>query len=487
VFNQLKQLFTQSLVYGVGYVMARLVTFLLLPLYTNVLTQEEYGIIGLGFFFAGVAKIFFAYGSDPAFIRYYELEEDHDKRRLIFSTNFWSLLTTSLVFTGIIYLLSTPIAGALFDQQNLFTVILLIGGILLVDTLTMLPKTLLRIREQPYYYTAVNLVNVIITLALNIYFIVHLDMGVFGAFLANTIASFSVLLFLLPVIGTELRLQFSWERWKDLLRFGLPLIPAGLSAMLMEMIDRPILKELTDVATVGLYNAGYKLGIFIMLVVSAFHFAWQPFFMKAGQQDDGPKIFAQVFTYFMFVVFGFFVVLTLLLEYIVQIPIFGVPLLGENFTSALSMVPIIFAAYIMYGAYLNFLPGVYLKKKSGKLALYGGIGASVNIIGNLLLIPSLGINGAAIATLLGYASMALLLYFENQRLYPTPYQWNKVMVTVSISLGILAIYFLWHPGVWIRILLIALYVGLHFTFGFIKPEEMKYLKALFRPGQRGTE
>lgn len=483
MFNQLKQLFTQSLVYGVGYVLARLVTFLLLPLYTNVLSQEQYGIIGLGFFFAGVAKIFFAYGSDPAFIRYYELEEDRDKRRLIFSTNFWSLLITSIIFTGIIYLLSRPISGALFDQKNLFTIILLISGILLVDTLTMLPKTLLRIREQPYYYTAVNLVNVIITLALNIYFIVHLEMGVFGAFLANTIASFSVLLFLLPVILSEIRLQFSWARWKELILFGLPLIPAGLSAMLMEMIDRPILKELTDVATVGLYNAGYKLGIFVMLVVSAFHFAWQPFFMKVGQQDDGPEIFSHVFTYFMFVVFGIFVMLTLFLEYLVQIPIFGVPLLGEKFTSALSMVPIIFAAYIMYGAYLNFLPGVYLKKKSGKLAIYSGIGAGVNILGNLLLIPSLGINGAATATFLGYAAMAVLLYFEQQRLYPTPYQWSKVAVTVCISLGVLAVYFLWHPGVWIRILLIVLYAGLHFVFGFVKPEEMKYIKALFRRGE----
>ncbi len=387
MFNQLKQLFTQSLVYGVGYILARLVTFLLLPLYTNVLSKEEYGIISLGFFFAGVGKIIFSYGSESAFIRYYEMEKDPSKHHLIFSTAFWSLVFTSLVFGFLIYLSGRPIAGILFDEKSLFTIIILIAGILLADTLTMLPKTLLRIREQPYYYTGANLINVIITLVLNIYFIVHLKMGVLGAFLANTIASVSVLLVLIPVIKSELRFRFSWERWKEFILFGLPLIPAGLSAMLMEMIDRPILKELTDVATVGLYSAGYKLGIFMMLVVSAFNFAWQPFFMKAGQQQDGPAIFSRVFTYFMFVVFGLFVTLTILLKYIVQIPIFGVPLLGKNFLSALSMVPIIFAAYIMYGAYLNFLPGVYLKKKSGKLAMYSLIGGTVNIGGNFLLIP----------------------------------------------------------------------------------------------------
>ena len=487
MFNQLKQLFTQSLVYGIGYVLARLVTFLLLPLYTNVLSQEEYGIIGLGFFFAGVAKIFFAYGSDPAFIRYYELEHDSEKRSVIFSTIFWSLAMTSAVFVGLIYLVDQPIAGALFDQQNLYTLILLIAGILFMDTLAMLPKTLLRIREQPYYYTAVNLVNVVVILGLNIYFIVHLEMGVFGAFLANTVASIAVLLFLLPVILSELKFRFSFNYWKELILFGLPLIPAGLSSMLMEMIDRPILKELTDLATVGLYNAGYKLGIFVMLVVSAFHFAWQPFFMKVGQQDDGPEIFARVFTYFMFVVFGIFVLLTLFLEYIVQISLFGVTLLGEEYFPALSMVPIIFAAYIMFGAYLNFLPGVYLKKKSSNLAIYSGVGAAVNIVGNLLLIPVMGIKGAASATFLGYTVMAVLLYFANQRLYPTPYQWQRVVTTVGISLGILATFFVWHPGVWIRILLVLLYIVLHFVFGFIKPEELRHIKVLFQRSKGTTD
>ncbi len=83
--------------------------------------------------------------------------------------------------------------------------------------------------------------------------------------------------------------------------------------------------------------------------------------------------------------------------------------------------------------------------------------------------------------------MAVLLYRAQQRLYPTPYQWNKVGITVGISLGILAIYFLLEPGLWIRLALIVAFIGLHFLFGFIKPDELKYIKALFRRSRQGTK
>lgn len=481
MFDQLKKLFTDSVIYGIGYIAARVITFLLLPFYTNTLSKEEYGIIALGFFFAGFAKILYRYGSDSALIRNYELAEEPAEKRLIFSTGFWSLLLTSFIFSVIVLLLAKPVASALFDTSNLSLIITLISGVIFLDTLSVLPQTLLRIKERPVYYVLVSFVNVSVTLALNIYFVGYLHKGVIGVFTANILASSAMFLSLMPALFQELRISFSKIQWQELIRFGIPLIPAGLAAMVMELIDRPILKELTDVATVGLYSAGYKLGIFMMLVVSAFYFAWQPFFMKVGQQKNGPEIFSRVFTYFMFILCGLFIFFTILLDYIVRIPLPGIgTLLGSDFMSATAIVPIIFGAYIFYGAYINFLPGIYLKKRSGKLAIYTSIGAGTNIVGNFLLIPALGISGAAISTLLGYAVMAILLYRANQELYPTPYQWNKMSITLGITIALTGIYFITHPSLIIRIGLVVAYIVLHFVFGFVKLSELQQLVHRFR-------
>ena len=480
MIKQLKQLFSDTLIYGIGYIFPRLVTFLLLPFYTNILTKSDYGIITQGMVFAGILKILYKYGTDSALIRFYDNAESPQSKRTVFSTLFWSVTVTSLVLSVVVLLFRGSLAALLFDDSQRTTLILLLTGIIVFDTLDILPRTLLRIHEKPVYYSTINLVNVIVTFALNIVFIAYLSMGAAGAFLANLIASGSLLLFLLPAMARDLGLTLSWPRWKELMAFGLPLIQVGLAGMVMELIDRPILKEMTNLATVGLYGAGYKLGIFMMLVMAAFNFAWQPFFVKVGRQEDGPRIFATIFTYFMFIVCGLFIFLTLLLKYIVTTPVFGFTLIGKDFLPAITIVPIVFAAYIFYGAYLNFLPGVYLKKKSGRLALYTTIGAIVNIAGNLLLIPVWGIQGAALATMIGYLVMAGLLYFTQQSLYPTPYRWDKVGITVGITGAILLIFYLGHPGIYVRLLLILSYIIFHFILGFIRFDELRRITRLFQ-------
>ncbi|MEJ2050158.1 MAG: oligosaccharide flippase family protein [Calditrichota bacterium] len=484
MIKQVKQLFSDTFIYGIGYIVPRLVTFLLLPFYTNILTQTDYGIITQGMVFAGLLKILYKYGTDSALIRFYDNTEPSHSRKTIYSTLFWSVTITSLLLSGIVLLFTHDLSALLFNDSKRTTLILLLTGIIIFDTLDILPRTLLRIHEKPIYYSTINLVNVLITFGLNILFIAYLSMGVTGAFLANLIASGSLLLFLLPAMFRDLGFTFSIPRWKELLAFGLPLIQVGLASMVMELIDRPILKEMTNLATVGLYGAGYKLGIFMMLVMAAFNFAWQPFFVKVGQQDDGPHLFATIFTYFLFIICGLFIVLTMLLKYIVTTPVFGYTLIGKAFLPAITISPIIFAAYIFYGVYLNFLPGVYLKKRSGRLAIYTTIGAIVNVIGNLLLIPVWGIQGAAMATMIGYLVMAVLLYFTQQALYPTPYQWNKVTITLGITGAIILIFYIFHPGILVRLLLIASYGIFHLVFGFIRPEELRRLTKIVQARSR---
>ncbi len=479
--SQIRQLLSDSVIYGIGYIGARLVTFFLVPYHTDIFPREMYGVFGLSMVFIGIVQIIFRFGSDFSLIRHYELAESQDEKRLVFSSTFWPLILTSSILGTTILLSRSPLSFVLFGTEDYAHLFYFLVPIIFIDTFVILSKTLLRLQQRPIYFSTVNLVNVCITFGLNIYFISGLGMGIEGAFLANIVASAVMFLSMLPAILGELRLQFSFMQYRKILLFGLPLIASGLASMVMELINRPILQWLTDLETVGLYNAGAKLGIFMMLVTTAFNFAWQPFFMKAGQTEEGPTIFARVLTYFVFILSGMFIVLTLFIQQIATMPIpfTGILLLGKDYHAAIPMIPIIFAAYIFYGIYLNFLPGVYLKDQSGKLAKFTIIGAVVNVAGNFTFIPLIGFYGAALATLVAYLTMAVLLYFTQMKLYPTPYRWKKVFTTLGITAFLTGSFYWLDPAFPGKLLIIILFIVLHFALGFLKISEfMQIIKSV---------
>jgi O-antigen/teichoic acid export membrane protein len=130
--------------------------------------------------------------------------------------------------------------------------------------------------HKPKAFAAIKFVTIAITVVMNILLLVVAKMGVTGIFLSNLIASASAVVMLIPTIRRNFSFDVNKQLLKALLWFGLPFIPAGLATMAVQVIDRPILRALTDDATVGVYQANYRLGIFMMLVVKC-TFAWRPF------------------------------------------------------------------------------------------------------------------------------------------------------------------------------------------------------------------
>jgi O-antigen/teichoic acid export membrane protein len=185
---------------------------------------------------------------------------------------------------------------------------------------------------------------------------------------------------------------------------------------------------------VGIYNAGYKLGLFMLLIVMAFKFAWQPFFLNLGrEQERAKKSFAAVLTYFLLASSFLFLAVSFFVDDLVRLHLRGISVFGPDYWAGTQVVPTILLAYVMMGAYLIFLPGIYLKKKTKHIPLFTGAGAVVNILGNLFFIPRWGMMGAAWATLLGYFTMTLAIYVVVQRVYPVHYQFARVARIVFIT------------------------------------------------------
>ncbi len=360
----IKSLGSQSLIYGAGHVAARGVTFLLLPIYTNIFSLEDYGIISLIYTFLGFMNVVLHYGLDASLLKHY-MPADSEERKTILSNAYGSFLITTILFSVLLIIFRNNVSGLLFGI-NLPNITLLVVGILFFDVLWSIHVLILRAEERPVYFSIISFLNVLSTLALNILFVIYLELGIYGVLLSNLITSGVIFLITFPIILKRSSIKsLSLKYWKKMMKFGVPFLPAGIFSMILELSDRYILRYLTDIETVGLYNAGYKLGLLILLIVMGFNMAWQPYFLKKEKEER--KYIADVTT-LVFAVLGFFWILLLLWsDTMVKMKFGDFSFFGEQYWEATSIVPIIGLAYVFHAGYLIQLPGVYLDRKSTRL------------------------------------------------------------------------------------------------------------------------
>ena len=194
----IKSLGTQSLIYGAGHVAARGVTFLLLPIYTNIFSLEDYGIISLIYTFLGFMNVVLHYGLDASLLKHY-MPADSEERKTILSNAYGSFLITTILFSLLLIIFRNNVSGLLFGI-NLPNITLLVVGILFFDVLWSIHVLILRAEERPVYFSIISFLNVLSTLALNILFVIYLELGIYGVLLSNLITSGVIFLITFPII-----------------------------------------------------------------------------------------------------------------------------------------------------------------------------------------------------------------------------------------------------------------------------------------------
>ncbi|MCX8057320.1 MAG: polysaccharide biosynthesis C-terminal domain-containing protein [Ignavibacteria bacterium] len=439
--SDLRQLGKETAIYGISTILSRFLNFLLVPFYTNVFTQAEYGIITNVYAYIAFFYIIYLYGMESAYFKFASSKELGNETET-FSTAFNSVFITSLIFSSIISLLKNPISSLFSLTEEHEIIVNLVAGILFFDAISNIIFARLRFHNKAMKFATFKTINIVFTVLLNIVLILKLNFRMEGVFISNIVASFLTFILIIPDLIKSYKLKIDRRILIGLLKFGLPFIPSGFAAMVTNVIDRPILLALTDASTVGIYQANYKLGIFMMLYVSMFQYAWQPFYLKKAKEQNAKELFARVFTYFTIFGLTIFVFLTLFIEDIIRIRVFGYYLIGKNFWSGVYIVPIVLLGYLFNGFYINFVAGLQIEKKTQYLPFVTGLGAIVNLVANFLLIPFLGMLGAAYATLVAYLSMAVYQYKLSQKFYEIKYEWRKVLQTSGISISILLTYYI---------------------------------------------
>lgn len=458
MIDKVKRLGKETLIYGTSTIVARLFNFFLVPVYTYYLASADYGVIATVFAFMALFNIIYQYGMDQAYLRFAQEHKD----KTVFSTPFTAVLLSSAALSALIYLASPYIALALgIGAQNAY-LIKYCCFILALDALNIIPFAKLRFEHRAWRFVGIRTASILVNVAGNLLALAHFGAGVDGIFMAGIWASLTSLVLLLPVIKEDFTFRFDKKLFKAMFAFSWPFIPAGAASIMVNVIDKPLLSHLAGLSEVGIYQANFKIGVFMMLAVSMFDQAWRPFFIQASSKPDCKTLFAEIFTYFAAAASWLFLGLAFLIPTIIKTKFLGFNLIHSNYWSGMNIIPLVLAGYLFYGFYINFMVAPVLTKKTRSLMYITLIGAAASIVTNIILVPHIGIVGAGWAIFSSYAVMALCLFIFLQRNYPIAYQYRKLsLMAAAVLLMLLANMFAAQMSdanaLILRIILLALY------------------------------
>lgn len=448
-----KNLFKQTAIYGLATVLPRMFSFLLVPIYTDLLPKAAYGKVSIIFSWMIFFNVILAYGMETAFFRFYNKESDKNS---VVETTTVSIFWSTLVFLLFSLLFRNTLAhwSGIDTQYITYTI-----WILVLDALVIIPFSSIRANQRPLFYAAIKIGNVVINLLLNLFFLLVLPniananpngfLAVFYfenfqigyIFISNIIASLLTFLALSPNYF-KIKWHFNFELWKRMMRYGLPILVAGIAFAINEQFDKILLGKLlpADIADseVGVYSACYKLGLFMVLFRTAYTLGIEPFFFSHADKENASQTYATVTKYF--VIFGSFI----LLSVIVFADILKIIMIrDESYWEAMKVVPLIILANFFLGIYTNLSVWYKLIDKTHIGAYISIIGAAITLVLNFLLIPKFSYYGSAIATIAAYGSMMLISYVMGNKYYPIPYDMKKIggYLGLSIAFSILSFYF----------------------------------------------
>ncbi|MCF8229196.1 MAG: polysaccharide biosynthesis C-terminal domain-containing protein [Bacteroidales bacterium] len=446
--NPFKKLAGQTAIYGVPSIVGRILNYLLVPLYTRTLDQAEYGVVILMYSFVAVFFIVLTYGMETSFFRYSELEKNKEK---VYSTGLISLFVSTLAFLMAVLLFSGDIANWIKYPQHSEYVVWL-GIILSLDVLSAIPFARLRMLNKARRFAMIKMINIGINIFFNLFFILfcpyilenHHEGFLFQVvqmffdpqisliayiFISNLIASSITLLLLIPDIFS-ISFRFDKALWTRMIIYALPLLFAGLAGIMNETLGRIMLRYLLPEniaeAELGLYSASYKIAILMSLFIQAFRYAVEPFFFAYAGEKDARATYAQLMNYFSIAASLLFLAIMLYIDVVILI-------LGKDFRSYVSVIPILLLAYMFMGLYYNLSVWFKVTNKTRYGAMMAIFGALITLLLNYLWIPRFGYLGSAWATFACYGSMLILSYFLMRKYYSVPYQVKKVVFYIALA------------------------------------------------------
>ena len=473
--QHIKRLASQSLVYGLGGLISRVLSVLLLPLYTSYLHGRDYGRVETLTALTAVLVAILRLGISSAFFRFYFDSSEWQQRVRVVRTSFWFTMGSATLGLAAGWLAAQPIADALSlgpDQAWLVRAAFVgLWAQMNYEQLT----SLFRVEERPLLFTAATIANLLVTVAATVVLVVGFRERALGVVVGNWIGTLTVYLVLLGYRRYQLGFHFDRRLFREMNRFGLPLVPSQLALWTLTFSDRFFLAKFKGQTEVGHYSVGIRIASAALLLLAAFRLAWPAFAYSIEDEDEAKRTYGFVLTYLLFVFSWLAVTLGLLAPWLVRL------LTGRHeFYEGSRVVPLTAFAVTALGGYIVVSIGIGRARKTQFNWVVTGVAAAIDVALNFALVPSFGMIGAAIAGVAAYASMFLLMSLHAQRVYPVPYQWRRVALVVGTAVALTALGKALHVPLPVAVLLALAYPLVLLPLGFYLPAERRRLLAAGR-------
>ena len=435
--DSLKKLSGESLVYGLGQVSGRAVNLLLVPVLTRVLLKQQFGVAELVTGYSASLLLVLVFGMDGALARFFYQQPDTATRLRMTSSSFAFRCVTG----GSVALLAALAAGPLAEHLMggaVYAKYLRLGAFTLPFTLLVLwCNDVLRVTFQPWKFVTLNVSQTVLVGGITIYLVMVAKLGVAGV-LYGKLAGDSISALLGVVLCRHhIRPRFDAALLRQMLHYGLPLVPVAFAYGVIGSADRWALQRYASLDDVGTYALAIKFFAVVTMGVSAFQLAFMPFAFARAQDPDAPRLYARVLGLYVAIATAGALACGLLAP-------LGIQLLATRDYAAASR-PALWLSFaaVAQGAYYVAALGINLSLKNAWLGFSAGGAALLAAAANLVLVPRLGAEGAAMATFAGYAGSAVLTYAIAQRVHPLPYRGARLaaLFGAGLALGVVAVRF----------------------------------------------
>lgn len=424
------RIISSSFVYGIANMLPLGINFLLLPILTDYIYPENYGIVGISNTIVGIATLVFGFGLKGTIERYYF---DYTNQKHEFKRYFGTIVIFFIINSGI-YLVTLMLTGEYifniifsdidFDpyiKLSIYSSFFSASGELILG--------LYRVREQAIRFVTLQSSFTIINAALIIFYVVFKKQQAYGFIYGKYLSTLAYFVVIAILMKREFILTFDISKIKSSLKFALPLIPHNLSSWILNSFDRILIENMLNLKELGIYIIGYQIGSITGIVASTVNYALAPIYYRLLSDDLSSKenIIPKITKYYITLLS---VISTGLMVVIKEIFVFAI---NPMYYPAIKIIPIIIISSMINGMYFTTVFQIIYMKKTYILPPLTIVTGGLNILLNILLIPSFGTMGSAYATLISFLALYLLTLFISQKLLFVNHDFRAISYLLIIT------------------------------------------------------
>lgn len=420
--DKYKKLLSNTLILSIGTFSSKLLVYFLMPLYTAILSKEEYGTADLITNAANLLIPFCCIGITHGVFRFAADEEENNKT--VFSSGISVLLLSSAIF-----LILSPVFALVpyFDGYAWLLTFYVISS-----NFHTLAKEYIRAKGHTKLYAFQGILGTALTIAFNLLFLIPMKLEVTGYVLSVAVADAlgTVFLFIYAKLYKDFSIKsISKLKIREMLRYSLPMMPTTVIWWITNVSDRFMVTYFWGRGENGIYSAAYKIPTIIALVAGVFNEAWQLSAISESKDErETSDFFANVFERYQAILF---------LGCSMLIPFTQIAtrlLLDSSYFEAWSFMPVLLVATV-FSSLVTFIGTIYtVKKKTVMSLITAAFGAVLNIVFNFLMIPKIGAQGAGIATAISYFAVFVFRAIHSKSFMPFNLKTGKLIINTLIVL-----------------------------------------------------